>query len=177
LSYERGFFYPDLEKIVPDSSIDYPVLEEIEKYGILKREFCDSALACPACNSFKVSIKFRCTSCGSTNMDKGEVIEHLHCGHIEKYEKFVKAEKMICPKCGKELKALGVDYRKPGLFFKCCSCDNIMPQPTYYYICGDCGESSTVDKLVIKKFYTFVVDIKNETFLDAWVSNFGELVI
>jgi Thaumarchaeal output domain 1 len=119
-----------------------------------------------------VSIKFKCASCGSTNIDKGDAIEHLHCGHIDKYEEFVKGDKMSCPKCGRELKALGVDYRKTGLFFKCGACCNIMPIPTYNYICGGCGESSTANQLDIKKFFTFVVEIKDKTLLDAWVTNF-----
>jgi ActR/RegA family two-component response regulator len=176
-SYERGIFYPDLEKIVPNSSIDYSVLEEIEKYGILRREFYDSGLACPSCASLKVSIKFRCTSCKSTDIDKGAAIEHLRCGHIDKYEGFDKGEKMICPKCSRELKALGVDYRKPGIFFKCGTCGNIMPIPAYDYICGGCGESFTEGQLDIKKFFTFVVETKDKTLVDAWVANFDELLI
>lgn len=175
-SYEKGIFYPDLEKFDPTSDIDYHVFEEIEKYGILRREFYDSGLACPSCGSLKVSIKFRCPSCGSTDIDKGEAIEHLYCGHIDKYGEFARGEKMICPKCRRELKALGVDYRKKGLFFKCGICPNIMPMPIYNYTCGGCGESSTANYLDIKKFYTFVVESKDNKLLDAWVTNFNFLL-
>ena len=177
ISYEKGIFYPEIEKIIPDPSVYYRVFEILEKYGILKREFYDSALACPSCDSHRVSIKFRCTSCRSTDIDKGAAIEHLRCGHIDKYEGFDKGEKMICPKCSRELKALGVDYRKPGIFFKCGTCGNIMPIPVHEYICGSCGESFTEDQLDIKKFFTFVVETKDKTLVDAWVTNFDELLI
>jgi ActR/RegA family two-component response regulator len=175
-SYERGIFYPDL-KNSSVSSIDYSVFEEIEKFGVLRREFYDSSLACHLCGSQSVSIKFRCTSCRSTDIDKGAAIEHLHCGHIDKYEEFDRGDKMICPKCGRELRALGVDYRKAGIFFKCNTCSNIMPIPTHEYVCGSCSEIFTEDQLDIKKFYTFVVETKDKTLVDAWVANFDELVI
>jgi CheY-like chemotaxis protein/transcription elongation factor Elf1 len=176
-SYERGLFYPDLEKIVPDSAIDCDIYKEIEKVGILKREFYDAGLACPSCGSLKVSLRVACTNCGSANIEKETAIEHLHCGHIDKYEKFVSGEKLFCPHCNRELKALGVDYRRPGLLLKCGACGNMMPNPIYKYICGDCNGNLTADKLDIKKFFTFVVEIKDEALLDAWVSKFDESLV
>jgi CheY-like chemotaxis protein len=175
-SYEKGLIYPDLEKFDPTFALDYHVFEEIEKYGVLSRELYDSGLACPSCGSLKVSIKINCSSCGSMNIEKGEAVEHLHCGHIDKVGEFVKGEKMICPKCKRELKTLGVDYRKKGLFFKCGKCGIVMPSPTYVYTCGGCGESSNADRLDIKKFFTFVVDVKGKDLLDAWVTNFDDLI-
>lgn len=70
ISYEKGIFYPEIEKIIPDPSEYYRVFEILEKYGILKREFYDSSLACPSCDSIKISAKFYCPSCRSTNIDK-----------------------------------------------------------------------------------------------------------
>ncbi|MFP3985420.1 MAG: response regulator [Candidatus Bathyarchaeia archaeon] len=70
ISDERGIFYPEIEKIIPDPSEHHQVFEILEKYGILRREFYDSVLACPSCNSTKISVRVFCSSCKSTNIKK-----------------------------------------------------------------------------------------------------------
>jgi CheY-like chemotaxis protein len=67
---EKGVFYPKIEKIIPNPSEYHQAFEILEKYGILKREFYDSVLACPSCNSIRVSLRFSCPSCRSTNINK-----------------------------------------------------------------------------------------------------------
>ena len=67
---EKGVFYPEIEKIIPDPSEYHQVFEILEKYGILKREFYDSTLACPSCDSIKISVRLSCPSCRSTNINK-----------------------------------------------------------------------------------------------------------
>jgi hypothetical protein len=70
ISDEKGVLYPEIEKIIPDPSEYQQAFEILEKYGILKKEFYDSVLACPSCNSFKISVRFSCPSCKSTNVNK-----------------------------------------------------------------------------------------------------------
>jgi CheY-like chemotaxis protein len=70
ISDEKGVFYPEIEKIIPDPSEYHQVFGILEKYGILKREFCDSVLACPSCDSIKISARVSCPSCRSTNIKK-----------------------------------------------------------------------------------------------------------
>jgi ActR/RegA family two-component response regulator len=135
ISYERGIFYPELERIIPNPSMQYSILVEFEKYGIMKRKFYNSALACPSCDSLRISIQFRCTSCQSTNIT-----------------------------------------RTSAANFKCDACNNIMSIPVHEYICGGCGQSFTEDQIDIKKFFTFVVETKDKALVDAWVTNFYELL-
>jgi CheY-like chemotaxis protein len=70
ISDEKGVFYPEIERIIPDPSEYHQVFEILEKYGILKREFYDSVLACPSCDSIKISVRVSCPSCRSTNIKK-----------------------------------------------------------------------------------------------------------
>lgn len=175
-SYEKGIFYPDVEKIIPELSIDYGLFEDLERYGIVRREFHDSISACPSCGSHKVFIKLRCPSCGSTEIDKGNTIEHLNCGYVDLEERFVEGEKLICPKCGRELRALGVDYRRPGAFFKCGSCGSVRAISEHEYICGECGEIFTENQLNIKKFFRFIVEPEGKALVDRWMINFDDLI-
>jgi CheY-like chemotaxis protein len=70
ISDEKGVFYQEIGKIISDPSEYHQVFEILEKYGILKREFYDSVLACPSCNSIKISVRFSCPSCRSTSINK-----------------------------------------------------------------------------------------------------------
>ena len=170
-SYEKGIFYPDIEKIIPNSSINFItyVFEELEKHGIGRREFFDSNVICPLCGSHHLFVKFRCQICKSTNIEKQTAIQHLPCKYTDLPERFVKnirnEEKLICPKCNRELKTLGVDYQKLEIYFNCGTCGRIRPATKCEYICGDCRESYSENQLKIIKFFTFVIRPKQNTFL------------
>ena len=175
-NYERGIFYPEVEEIIPNFTASLNLLEELEKNEIVRREYFDSVLICPSCGSHRIFMKVKCPVCGSRNIEKGSVIEHLHCGHLDFEEKFVEGEKLICPKCGKELKVLGVDYRRPGIFFKCCECGQIRSIPKYEFLCVDCKSSFEEDLLDIKKVFTFKVEPKGLMFIERYMINFEELI-
>jgi CheY-like chemotaxis protein/predicted RNA-binding Zn-ribbon protein involved in translation (DUF1610 family) len=175
-SYEKGIFYPEIEKVLPDPSMYHSVFEKLEKYGIIKRAFYDSVAVCPSCDSPKISIRFRCQSCESANIDRGTAIEHLHCGNIDMHEKFVKGKKLICPKCGEELRASNADYRKPGILFKCHDCGNIMAEPKHEYTCEDCGKSHTLSQLNVKKTFAFIISRAHRTLINKWVKDFDDIL-
>ena len=101
-SYERGVFYPEVDKILSDSRSDHSFLEDLERYGILRREFYDAVAACPSCGSHKLILKLKCPSCGSTNLNRGTMIEHFNCGYVDLEHRFLKSGSLVCPKCGKK---------------------------------------------------------------------------
>jgi CheY-like chemotaxis protein len=124
---EKGVFYPEIEKIIPDSSEYHQVFEILEKYGILKREFYDTVLACPSCDSIKISGRFSCPSCRSTNISKQAGI-------------FLK-----CNVCGKETS-------KPEHIYICGDCktsytgDQLKIKETFTFVV------SSAHELLIKKW-------------------------
>jgi len=97
ISDEKGVFYPEIEKVIPDPLVYYQVLEILEKYGILKREFYDTTLECPSCDSNKISLKIYCPSCKSTNISKqtGICFKCYVCGK----ETSMPEHKYICRDC------------------------------------------------------------------------------
>jgi predicted RNA-binding Zn-ribbon protein involved in translation (DUF1610 family) len=173
---EKGIFYPELEEIIPDPSICYSLLEELEKYGIVKKTFYDSVVVCPSCDSPKISVRFRCQSCESTNIDKGTMIEHIRCGNIDMHEKFVKGKKLVCPKCNEELRALNIDHRKPGILFKCNDCGNVMMEPKHEYTCGDCGKNFAINQLDVKKISAFIISRTHKPIINKWVKDFDDIL-
>lgn len=151
-----GYRYPNLEGY-DNFQKQIKILRELEVEGFLTSELLESVLQCPECSATKFSVQQSCTVCDSTNVTRGAVTEHLVCGNIDfdsKYAIEAGAAKggggggggqednvLVCPKCRKRLKAIGVDYARPGIFYKCLNCKALLPQTESLYTCLDCCKS------------------------------------
>src|SRR6185295_11936079 len=117
---------------------------------------------CPSCLATQFSVQFCCTVCNSANVTKGSVIEHLTCGNIDLDTKYAQQEDniFVCGKCGKRLKAIGVDYAKPGIFYKCLNCKALLPQVHDLYTCYGCCKSWHEDQLKELHLMKYGVDME-----------------
>ncbi|MDE1843103.1 MAG: response regulator [Thaumarchaeota archaeon] len=93
-------------------------------------------ISCIQCNSVRVSPRFFCPSCGNYNFSQGKLIEHFKCGNVS-IENSYKENK--CPKCLKEIKILGVDYKTMDNYYICNSCNNKFSEPSQNYVCAKCS--------------------------------------
>ena len=141
-----------IEPLVEKAEVKYPsveeetglhgkalrdLLDELSKIGILMREVYENRVVCPVCGSHLLAIQLSCPTCGSPKLISGSVIEHLTCGYLDLEEGFRKGELLVCPKCGRTLKAIGVDYRKPGVMYKCGGCGKFSSSPRRRYTCSE----------------------------------------
>lgn len=117
------------------------VLRSLRDREILKQEFNDKIQLCPKCDSSRLKFSTLCPHCTSPNIERWEVIEHLSCGCLQPEREFTggEGEEYICPKCGQELKSIGVDYSKPGELYICLECDERFDQPDYQWRCQSCS--------------------------------------
>lgn len=176
LSYDYGILYEALSEIMGVTAEELnQLLEELNKLGILESHVHGNMAVCPTCGSHKFMLQLRCPTCKSPSLLKDVMIEHMNCGHIDLEENFRKGDKLVCPKCGKALKAIGVDYRKPGTLYKCLSCDGFSPTPQKHYTCSN-GHSSEELELVIKnvKFYKF--NPAKRTLIEREILDFSPLL-
>jgi hypothetical protein len=157
----RGFRYPDLEG--NDIQGHLKILRELEKEGFLTSELLESILQCPNCHATEFSIQLSCTICKSTNITRGSVIEHLSCGNIDLDTKYAQQEDntLVCSKCGKRLNAIGVDYAKPGVFYKCLNCKALLPQTENFYTCYNCCKSWKEEQLKELQLMKYNVELGN----------------
>jgi uncharacterized protein YejL (UPF0352 family) len=88
------------------------------------------------------------------------VIEHLNCGNIDLESNFLSSEGggLICRKCNKRLKAIGVDYVKPGSYCICLSCNKLSPEGRAQPICLNCARSLAADELKVEPLFAYVVE-------------------
>ncbi len=115
------------------------ILESLVDAGYIGKEQTEMTLSCPHCNSINLTPKYGCPNCGESNFSRGTVLEHK-CGFTEFENRFIKPDdgKLVCPKCNKELKTLGVDYFKMDSAFRCQKCSNVSITPDTRYRCNDC---------------------------------------
>ncbi|HZT35002.1 MAG TPA: hypothetical protein VFA15_03710, partial [Nitrososphaera sp.] len=82
-----GFVYAGFDGKNLESQME--LLAMLEKEGLLVRKSSVASLKCPDCSSYLLCLRLSCQSCGSGDVLKGQVIEHISCGNIDFDEKFL----------------------------------------------------------------------------------------
>ncbi|HEY8140076.1 MAG TPA: restriction endonuclease [Nitrososphaera sp.] len=143
-----------------DLALQLDILKSLQELGIVKQEPVDYIRKCSYCGHHGLLLKISCPLCGSTNTDQGKVIEHLNCGNIDLESHFISADGggLVCRKCKKRLKAIGVDYVKPGSYCICLSCNKLSPEGRTQPICLNCARSLAADELKVEPLFAFVVE-------------------
>ena len=99
-------------------------------------------ISCNMCGSVKIGQTFHCSACNSSNFKHGKLIEHFKCGNISLEETY---QGNICPKCHKEIKTIGVDYRVLENYYVCNDCGDKFAEPSYEYLCLRCNNRFKLD--------------------------------
>jgi hypothetical protein len=135
------------------------ILRTLQVLGIVKEEPFDYIRKCSRCDHHGMVVKVACPACGSTNTDQGKVVEHLPCGNIDLESRFQTAEGgLSCPKCKKKLKAIGVDYVKPGSYCSCLSCKTLSPEGRMQFVCLNCGSTLAKEEMKLESLAAYSVD-------------------
>ncbi len=130
-----------------------PTLEKLSSSdGILDAKPYCTSISCPRCDSQEIYLYLKCLDCGNILLEKGETLEHFNCGHIGFRPNFEREGKLVCPKCHKELRQIGVDYKQIGAWYKC-SAGHISPNIQFQFVCSKCSFEFDLDsaKLRIQK--------------------------
>jgi CheY-like chemotaxis protein len=155
LSLADGFSYPEVDAVLGTTGRETALtLESLAKEGLLVKQDFDRILLSPAGSMQLVPVE-RCPQCDSSELKRGELIEHFNCGYIGLEEEFTDGLKQFCPKCKRELKLIGTDYRKPGLRYVCKSCHGVFPSPVIKFRCLKTGEIYPLQELRYLRLYSY----------------------
>jgi hypothetical protein len=147
LQNRDGFIYRIADDIMEASGkTTYSVLESLAEKDVLLRENYERILLTPNGSIQLIPVE-RCPNCDSSNLVRGKMIEHFACGYVGFEEEFTSGLKTVCPKCKKELKLIGTDYRNPGLRYTCKGCQGVFPLPTIKFRCLKTGEIFSLEEL------------------------------
>jgi hypothetical protein len=160
INTKLGYGYPEAEEIInPHNEVTYKVLQDLYNAGILIRHFYDKILRCPNCNYITLSLRFSCVRCGSRNLIRDEIIEHYACAHVDLSRRFKTPDgQLICPKCTRELKQLGLDYSKPGIMYECCDCGDVTGSPYQKLLCLNCGNIIKKEEGILEDVWYFALN-------------------
>ena len=126
-----------------ESMKDHSILESLVETGFVMKEPTELTLTCPKCKSIDMVTHYTCQNCSSGNFIRSNVLEHTRCGHTDLEQSFETADsRLVCPKCKKELKVVGVDYFKIESAYKCKECNNVFTVPVQQYSCANCSNSN-----------------------------------
>lgn len=127
-------------KMKKESVLEY--LKQLQSSGKITIEADIKEISCNICGSVKIGQTFHCSSCNSSNFKRSKLIEHYKCGNFSEEESY---KNNVCPKCRKEIKVLGVDYKIFENFYTCNDCGNKFPEPAILYLCLRCNNRFKID--------------------------------
>lgn len=151
----EGYVYPSLQALGKGVAELRELLEELAKEGVLTRRLVHQLLLCPKEGAWRVRAAVVCPSCGSEDLEKARLVEHLRCGHIGPETEFESARGYVCPKCHRDLKLIGKDYRKPGDFFRCNACREVAYSPGINLQCLTCDNRFTAEEAQRLPLYAY----------------------
>ena len=99
-------------------------------------------LCCNDCGSLKLAQLFQCPLCKSPKFEQTKLIEHFGCGNFSEASTY---EDDKCPKCKKQIKALGVDYRILSNRYTCKNCNDIFQDIHTGSLCLKCNNTFSVE--------------------------------
>ena len=166
-SNETGFAYPAVEQALGVGSDEtVPVLEELAARGILKKAFADRLFQCPQCRSVNMRPTLHCSKCGSADIVRGRVLEHLACRYVGVEEEFVVKGKYVCPRCRVELRTIGTDYESRGVQRKCRGCGELFEVPAVKWRCLKCSALSDEARVVGTDIFLYTLDDTRRDWLE-----------
>lgn len=124
-------------------------LDKLEAEGIVEAQPIHTVVGCPRCPSTEAVFHIVCPDCRSVQLTKGEALEHLTCGHVDFRSSYERDGDLVCPKCGRKMKQIGVDYRRLGSYYKCNN-NHISGYPAFNFTCSQCGEEFDLESAQIK---------------------------
>ncbi|MBT8171758.1 hypothetical protein KJN74_02665 [Candidatus Bathyarchaeota archaeon] len=150
-----GFSYPIIDEIVGDSSSAVEFLEKLFEGNVLERKLYEKIIYCPTCNSANISLNYTCPYCKSFDIKKSALIEHIKCGYIDTENHFKNENKLVCPKCNKDLISPDMDYNKAGVWCSCNLCDKTFDIPVPSHFCRECQTNFTFDDAIFKNIFSY----------------------
>jgi GGDEF domain-containing protein len=151
-----GYVYPlalQVLRTTPGKEIEE--LERLADMGYLERQYFDRVHLCPRCFHFAINFREVCPECKSSDVRRIDMIHHLRCGSIAPETEHVLDGRLVCPKCSKELRHVGVDYERPSSRNLCNSCKSIFADPLVMCRSLKCRHEFDADALDTRQLYTY----------------------
>ena len=123
--------------------------ETMFEFGAFRRDkFLVKQYLCPKCNHSHLIYMECCPKCDSSNLRLQNIIHHFRCANVSPESSYNKGGMLICPKCHRPLRHIGVDYDRPASVYTCNDCNNSFTTPVTKALCCYCEHESLVSELI-----------------------------
>ena len=124
-NYKAGYAYPAVDNLLDTSEQEtVNILEALANSEILIKQPFEHFYVDPD-GLFQLVPVEHCPRDDSSNLVKGQLVEHFSCGYVGLDRDFKQESRYICPKCHKDLRLIGTDYRNIGIHYRCQDCSEI----------------------------------------------------
>ena len=124
-------------------------IDTMVEFGALRiHRFLLKEHLCPKCNHSHLLYTECCPKCGSSNLKIQNIIHHFSCANVSPESSYNVGGMLICPKCHKKLRHIGVDYDRPAVVYTCNDCENPFTSPITKATCCYCESTFPVNALV-----------------------------
>lgn len=120
----------------------------VECGALRKSHYLIKEHLCPKCNHSHLLYTECCPNCGSSNLKIQNIIHHFSCANVAPESAYNVGGMLICPKCHKKLRHIGVDYDRPAVIYSCNDCESSFTTPLTKATCCYCQSTYPVSALV-----------------------------
>jgi diguanylate cyclase (GGDEF)-like protein len=153
-----GYYYRELCEVLSCKPGDeYDILESLAEIGCLSRELHDKVDLCPFCLHSNLRLRRLCPYCRSSLIVKKEVLHHFRCGWVGIEDEARHGTDLVCPKCRKHLRHIGVDYERASESYYCTTCTKIFAQPIEEFLSVPCGRQIPKDRTMVQPVFAYAV--------------------
>ncbi len=153
---ESGYAYPLLDPLFEkqDSAV-IEALSFLHSQSLLVEKFITRAHFCGHCGSAFLNFKDTCPHCSSEDLTLNELIHHFKCAYTAEHAKFLRGERLVCPKCELRLQHIGVDYDKPSTVYNCNDCTHSFQDSVVITTCYSCRRSADPENQDHRTIYSY----------------------
>ena len=145
--------YDNLETLRLDERLKFA--HKLEELGYSERiRLVERVHVCRECGDSHQLFIECCPNCGSSDIRQEAMLHHFRCANISPESTYFKDGALVCPKCRRTLRHIGVDYDRPATVYSC-DCGNTFMASSMKVLCTHCKNQSTPEELTPRDIYEY----------------------
>lgn len=133
----------------------FQLFETATEKEYFRTRFVDKLHVCSSCYSSFMNFRESCPKCHSADLVTENLIHHFVCAYVGPEHDFHSGDYLVCPKCNRMLRHIGVDYDKPSLIYNCRNCSHVFQEPVMEAFCFACKKMTPIDALIDVPIYSY----------------------
>jgi len=152
-----GYHFPVISDHYDHTNLKemFQLFETATEKEYFKSRFVDKLHVCSSCYSSFLNFRETCPKCESADLVTENLIHHFVCAYVGPEHDFHSGEYLVCPKCNRMLRHIGVDYDKPSLIYNCKNCSHVFQEPVMEAACFVCKKNNSIDALIDVPVYSY----------------------